>query len=272
MKIGLMALDLDGTVLGPTLAISSAVVGAVERARMNGVVSTLVTGRMFRAAAPFARTLGITGPIVCYQGAAIFEAASGERRFHLPLEPREVADLLAFAKSEGVRALCYHDDRFYAGGDDEYVRLYAHVSGATPVIVASLEDEFADRPSTKMTLVMDPARTAGVAERLRAAIGTRAYVTRSNPEFVEVMNAGVHKGRAFATVASELGIPMDRTLAIGDSYNDVPLLEAAAIGIAMGSSPQELKAVALATVADAEHDGVAEAIERFVLADAEPAD
>jgi hypothetical protein len=91
-------------------------------------------------------------------------------------------------------------------------------------------------------------------------------VTRSLPEFVEILDPKVDKGAALRFVAERLGIAMEQTAAIGDSWNDAPLLRAAGLGIAMGSSPPELREDADAVVADLEHDGVAEAIERFVLA------
>jgi hypothetical protein len=101
--------------------------------------------------------------------------------------------------------------------------------------------------------------------RIAALLGDRAYVTRSLPEFVEVMNANVDKGKALAIAAGYLGIEMEHVLAIGDSWNDAPLLRAAGFGVAMGSAPPELRAAADAIVADVANDGVAEAIERFVL-------
>jgi hydroxymethylpyrimidine pyrophosphatase-like HAD family hydrolase len=101
---------------------------------------------------------------------------------------------------------------------------------------------------------------------MKEVCGDDAYVTRSNPEFVEMLSPKVDKGLALTLVASELGIAIEDVLAIGDSYNDLPLLRTAGFGVAMGSGPPELKAEADAVVGDVEHDGVAEAIERFVLA------
>ena len=80
------------------------------------------------------------------------------------------------------------------------------------------------------------------------------------------MDPGVDKGEALRWVAQRLGIEMEQVAAIGDAWNDAPLLEAAGFGIAIGGAPPELCAVADALVADFAHDGAAEAIERYVLA------
>ena len=114
-------------------------------------------------------------------------------------------------------------------------------------------------------LVDDPEPSEQHLAALRALLGARAYLTRSHVDFVEVVDPAVNKGEALAFVAQHHGVPLDATLAIGDAWNDVPLLDAAAIGIAMGSAPPELRAHADHVVADVAHDGVAEALEQYVL-------
>jgi HAD superfamily hydrolase (TIGR01484 family) len=102
--------------------------------------------------------------------------------------------------------------------------------------------------------------------RVQQLCGDRAYVTRSIAYFLEVMNSRVNKGKSLAIVAAHLGIPLEEVMAVGDSWNDAPLLQTAGFGVAMGSAPPELRDIADAVVADVENDGVAEALERYVLA------
>ena len=80
-----------------------------------------------------------------------------------------------------------------------------------------------------------------------------------------MLDPSVDKGAALRFVAGRFGVGIDETLAIGDSWNDAPLLEAAGFAVAMGSAPAELRAVADAIVGDLAHDGVAEAIDKYVL-------
>jgi Cof subfamily protein (haloacid dehalogenase superfamily) len=261
----LLAIDLDGTLIDHSLTIRPAVSEAIARARSSGVTVTIVTGRMFVAAAPFAKALGLTAPLVCYQGAGIFDSRSGQVIEETPLPNSVAAEVYAYAKERGLHAQVYKDDIFYAEAWNEYSQLYARLAGVKPVVVPNLMAALDGRDPTKMNIIMPPPKTAGVAAELRELLGEQAYVTRSNPEFVEMLNPRIDKGVAFAHVAALLGVPLDRTMAIGDSYNDIPFLKTAGFGVAMGSSPPELKAVADAVVADWTHDGVAEAIDRFVL-------
>jgi Cof subfamily protein (haloacid dehalogenase superfamily) len=261
----LLAVDLDGTLVEPRKPVRQAVIDAVNRAQAAGVRATIVTGRMYVGAKPFADALSLDGPIVLYQGAVLADARTGRFEREVSLSNAVALRIYAAAKEHGLHVQFYRDDKFYVENDNAYAQLYARTSGTLPVVVPSLPAEFAGRDSTKVNVVSDPDKTPEVLALMERVCGPDAYVTRSNPEFVEMLNPAVDKGVALRLVAEGFGIPMDRVMAIGDSYNDLPLLRAAGFAVAMGSAPDELKAEADAVVGDVEHDGVAEAIERFVL-------
>lgn len=259
----LLALDLDGTLLKPLHPLRPAVVAAVRAAQARGVRATLVTGRMYAGARRYIAELELDGPVICYQGAVIADAASGRFLRETPLG--NAASLRAYdaAKSAGYHIQFYANDRFYIEERNRFADLYARITGSEPVVVASLPEAFAGRGSTKVNLVTDPEITPACFTLMQRVCGDVAYVTRSNPEFVELLDPRVDKGEALREVAALHGIGMDDVMAIGDSYNDIPLLRAAGFAVAMGSAPPELLAEADAVVGDVEHDGVAEAIERF---------
>jgi Cof subfamily protein (haloacid dehalogenase superfamily) len=264
-RIRLVALDLDGTLVGKDLAISPRVQRTIAAARARGTEITIVTGRMFAAARPFAQTLGIAGPLVCYQGAAIYEAGTGAVLRETPVRQDVTRQVLDWAAEHHVHAQCYSDDTLYIDQINRFSIRYAELARVEPVLVPSLREAFADRPSIKIVLVDDPEPAQAHLAALEPLLGDRAYVTRSQIDFVEVVAPEVNKGEALAYVAQRYGATLAQTMAIGDSWNDVPLITAAGIGVAMGSGPPELFAQADAVVADVAHDGVAEAIERFVL-------
>jgi Cof subfamily protein (haloacid dehalogenase superfamily) len=261
----LVALDLDGTLVGRDLAISERVRRSIARMQAAGIRGCLVTGRMYRATVPFARELGFDAPVICYQGAAIIDPVTDDVLRHAALGNPVVRDLVAATEADGMHLQLYRNDEYYAETRNRFSDLYASLAKTDPVIVPSLREAFAYSDATKAVVIADVPDAERYAAKLRTQLAGRAYVTRSLPEFVEILDLSVDKGDALAFVASRLGVRMENVVAIGDSWNDVPLLRVAGFGIAMGSAPPELRDVAMAVVGDVSHDGVAEAIERYVL-------
>jgi Cof subfamily protein (haloacid dehalogenase superfamily) len=264
-RIRLIALDVDGTLVGPSGVITPRVRESIARAKARGAETTLVTGRMFAAAKPFAQILGITGPLVCYQGAAIFEASSGAILREKPVPQDVTRQVLDWADAHHVHAQCYADDTLYVQQINRFSKMYTDLAKVEATVVPSLRAAFADRPTIKIVLVDDPGPAAEYLAELKPLLGDRAYLTRSDPHFVEVLSPDINKGEALAFVAAKYGATLAEAMAVGDAWNDVPLITAAGIGVAMGSGPPELFAKADAVVGDVEHDGVAEAIEKYVL-------
>lgn len=262
----LVAFDLDGTLLGEELLLRPRVLEAVHAMRARGVNGCIVTGRMYRAALPFVRQLEFTAPVVCYQGAAVIDPQTDDVLQDVPLPHAQAMKIDAYARENGLHVQLYANDRYYCEERNAFVELYARISGVEPITVTSLRRQFESWDATKAVIIAQPETILEHLPRVQNLCGEDAYVTRSIEYFLEVMNAKVNKGRSLEIVARYLGIPLAQVMAIGDSWNDAPLLQAAGFGVAMGSAPAELREVADAVVADVAHDGVAEALERYVLA------
>jgi Cof subfamily protein (haloacid dehalogenase superfamily) len=262
----LVAFDLDGTLIGRDLVISKTVREAIARMQQAGAAGCVVTGRMYRATVPFVRELGFDAPVICYQGAAIIDPTTDEVLAHTALANEIVRELIGITERDRMHLQLYRNDEYYCEARNRFSDLYASLSLTQPVIVPSLREAFAYSPATKAVIVADPPVSTRYAEKLHEVFNGRANVTRSLPEFVEVFDPAVDKGVALRFVAGRLDVGMDRTVAIGDSWNDAPLLEAAGFAVAMGSAPPELRAIADTVVGDLAHDGVAEAIDKYVLA------
>jgi Cof subfamily protein (haloacid dehalogenase superfamily) len=261
----LVAFDVDGTLVGRDLTISARVREAIARMRDAGVTGCLVTGRMYRSTLPFVRELHFDAPVICYQGAAIIDPATDDVLDHVALPNPIIRELIAAAEADRVHLQLYRNDEYYCEARNRHSELYASLALTEPVIVPSLREAFAYSPATKAVIVADAAVAQRYAEQLAERLRGRAYVTRSLPEFVEVVDPAVDKGAALRFVAKRLGIATEETLAIGDSWNDAPLLRAAGFGVAMGSAPPELREIADACVGDLAQDGVAQALEAYVL-------
>ena len=221
---------------------------------------------MFQATLPYARQIDFEHPIICYQGAAIVDPNSDEVLQHVAVDNPLVLEISKRVLEDGMHLQLYANDHFYVQDENEFSELYARLSGVRPIRVDSLLEEFRFNDATKIVVIDHAERAQEYAEKLRSLFGKRAYITRSFPEFIEILNLNVDKGQALRFVARHAGVDVSDVVAIGDSWNDVPLLRAAGFGIAMSSSPPELLDVADAVVPDVSHDGVAEAIERYVIA------
>ncbi|HUY10623.1 MAG TPA: Cof-type HAD-IIB family hydrolase, partial [Candidatus Dormibacteraeota bacterium] len=239
MSIALVAFDLDGTLLGRDLRISPRVREAIDRMHQRGVRGCIATGRMYRATLPFVRELGFTAPTICYQGAWIVDSVLDRRLFDCPIAAPLVAEIIDALDGSDAHLQLYESDIYLCERANRFSDLYARLSGVEPLI-RPLREYFMGRSATKAVVVADPKDARALEVKLQSIFGERLYITRSYPEFVEMLDPRVDKGDALRKVAEGLDIPLDRVMAIGDAWNDLPLLEAAGFGVAMGNAPQEL--------------------------------
>jgi Cof subfamily protein (haloacid dehalogenase superfamily) len=264
MSATLVAIDLDGTLIGESLQISLADRAAIEAAAQSGYVICLASGRLLAASRPFAQSLNLRGPIIVLQGAVAYEIETGERLFCTTLE-RSIA-LLAYddLKARGFHLQLYYGDDLYLDEYNEAARQYLELSRVEPVMVKSLRDLLTDSPPTqpgpiKVLAVADPADVTMAIPSLVRTLGKQANVFRSLPVYLEVTHPKANKGEALRRVAGHVGIAMSRTAAIGDSDNDVPMFEAAARSFAVANATEAAKNAA-GQIVPALGEGVAVAL------------
>lgn len=264
-KIHLVAIDLDDTLLTDDLTISDGARQVISEAMDAGVIVTLATGRMFPSARPYARELGVNGPLVTYNGALI-RTVDGDTWWHKPV-PRSLAlELFDYAEAGGWRVQCYFDDRLYVQRIDDDVRYYTDISNVPAQTVSDMRAMLERNDSTKILGVGDAEVIRERAAELADKFAGRLSIAISKPRFVEVLHPEVSKGTAIAEVARRFGIEREQVLAIGDSFNDLDMIRWAGVGVAMGNAAPEIQALADHVVMSNMEEGVVEAFERFVLA------
>jgi Cof subfamily protein (haloacid dehalogenase superfamily) len=273
--IRLIALDIDGTIIGDDHEIAERTTAAVRRAMERDVAVSLVTGRMVSSAMRFAHDLGLTGPIVGYQGGLIRAMPMPDSRrlgkllMHTPLQVDAARSILQWTRARGLDPHVNHLERFILRADDPKADDYSAFMGAQAELVPDLLEAI-DHPVTKILAVGEPPIPTEVAPLARAEFAGRADVTISHPRFLEFVAPGVSKGRAIRWLARRLRIPLGATLAIGDQWNDLEMLAEVGHGTAMPSAPAEVRAAARYVAHPLEEDGAARMIEDVVLAS--PAD
>ncbi len=270
MRIRLVAIDLDGTLVNDRLEMDPRDVAAVKAATAAGVTVVLATGRMFKSSLRYAGPLGLTGPIINYQGAVVREIASGDVWYRCELTMPMQQRVLAFAEPRDWHVNAHVDERVYTARARPEADLYARVAMVPYEVVGPLS-KWVKQDSTKMVLVdLDPADVPKRIAELTAWMGDVGRVTRSLDWFVEVINPQVSKSRALALVADRLGIAQAEVCAIGDNLNDQDMVSWAGFGVAMGNAPEALKAGAKYVTGPIGEAGVAQVIERFVIGKEEP--
>lgn len=262
----LLALDLDGTIVGEDLLISSRVKTALVEAMHRGVDVTLATGRMFAIAASFSRQLNITTPLICYQGALIQAAGADQPLFRQAIPLSLAREVVGFARRVNLPVAAQMDDRFYVEGlrPEDVVHLPSIPAEIQFLNVVDLMIDLPGEP-LKVVIFNDPDTIAYWLPRMVEEFAGRLNVMRSHPLLLEATHPHVSKGRALAWLATYLGVPREQVMAIGDNDNDADMVAWAGCGIAMGNATPAVKAAADFIAPPLEEDGAAVAIERFVL-------
>lgn len=243
MKYRLIAFDLDGTLTNPEGIVPDDARLAVQHAIAKGIRVTLATGRMYRPSARFARELGIAEPIICYQGALIAEPAGHRVLWHKPLPLSLARQAIETVRAMGVQTIVYVDDELYVERATERVELYAQRNGVKLNVVGDLVAAIEEQP-TKIAAWGEPPEIDALAARLNAHFGSTLLVTKTFPTFCELGHPESGKGNALKYLAGLLGIGQGETVAVGNGPNDVDMLEWAGVGIAIGTAPTEVSAVA----------------------------
>lgn len=275
-RVEMVVLDLDGTCLDLSQQLHPRIEAAVRQARER-VPVVVASGRMYRSALPWARRMGIRAPLVCYQGAlvqAMPDPDPGEGLAYGRLISVEALDAatarqaIGVARAHGWHRQAYIDDNLFCEEDRPEAHHYARI-GAVPIqFVEDLDAEVADGTVKVVCVVLDPDEAVRCRGALAEALGQRARVTPSLPEFIEVASPRAGKGAALRRLAEELGVDMARAVAVGDAPNDADLLAAVGFGVAVEGAVDELLRHADCTCAPPREAGVADVLNALRLASA----
>ena len=264
--IRLIALDLDGTLLGADFRVSEADGKAVRLARERGVHIVLNTARWYGIAQRTAHRLELRTPLICHNGAHVREPDDGQELLHLRIPTEAAREIAAFCDGGGFETYTTVDGTTYMRSrwetmidpqrlpkDMRLAKTHAeHVtSPATGIIVFSAEG---------VRAVVD-----AFAQQYAGALAFSEAWSEGSEPYVSITADGVDKGRALRLVCEHLGIAPEEALAVGDAMPDVAMFEVAAVGVAMGNAHADVKARADAVAPSNTEGGVAWAIRRFVL-------
>ena len=266
LNIKLVATDLDDTLLRDDLTLSPRVIEAIRQAKEQGVYVTFATGRMPVSARPYAEQLGLDVPIITYNGAMIQEAISHKVLYRKVIPVELAREVVGFLLSEGQHLHMYRADQVFVQKMNEWSEAYGlktKVQVEEADLLKLLEEE--NEGVEKIIVFGDPAQLKIWRDKLLVRYPHKLHLTSSKPYFLEMNHPEVNKGDTLLNFAKGLGIKQEEIMAIGDSLNDLEMIRCAGLGVAVENAIQELKDIAKVITASNEEDGVAKAIENYVL-------
>ncbi|MFL0201885.1 Cof-type HAD-IIB family hydrolase [Exiguobacterium acetylicum] len=255
----LIAVDLDGTLLKDDKTISAANIAALQSARANGHEVVIATGRPFRHARKYYEQLGLTTPIVNFNGGLVHHPQDIHFEVqHHPIPLKTVQHILeSVAETKTQNIVCEVTDHVYFQYDP--VGIYEfYTDHALSVTTGDLRKVLMHEP----TSLLIHAKGEHVDEIRSELSGIHAETVLNRqwvkPEFmVEVMRKGTSKAVGLAHIADHLGINSKQIVAFGDEENDLEMIEYAGHGVAMGNAIPALKHLATGTTKRNEDDGIA---------------
>jgi Cof subfamily protein (haloacid dehalogenase superfamily) len=259
----LIAVDLDGTLVAAGNSVADENIAAVQRASDSGATVVVFTGRPYVSADRVVCRLGLPRvPLVAFNGALIRWPCHGEVLHRCPVPAAVASEIVAECQRRGLHLNYYLDDELYVTRDNDWARLYCKRIGMecheSPDMGA-----FDGREPFKLLVVDHPETIQQLLAEWQQRWDGRLYVTRSMPEYLEMLAPDASKGRALNWMMQFFRVARKDTLAIGDAMNDLPLLEQAGHRAAMPEGDEQLRQMADFVPQD-QRTGVAQAIEWFL--------
>jgi Cof subfamily protein (haloacid dehalogenase superfamily) len=261
MTYKLIVLDLDGTLLRPDHSVSPANAAAVWACVAQGAQVVLASGRSLRAILPTAHTLRLDSPIIALNGSLIGDRHRGIVRARHQLDAAQLPLISAVLLERAVPFVVFGTEQIYALADmPQRDDLVAYGEPLATVVPALTHEHIAD--PLKVLAFLPPSP---LDAELSAALEPAVAQVRTGRSFLEWLPHAATKGDALLELMAEQGIAREEVIAIGDGYNDLSMFAVAGLSVAMGDAVAEVREHAAVLTAGCEEDGVALALQRYVL-------
>ncbi|MBJ7693826.1 sugar-phosphatase [Weissella sp. GP1] len=269
MAIKLITIDIDDTLVNTAKQVTPRVKAALQEATAQGVKVVLTTGRPLPGVQEYLDELGLNHQddqyAITYNGGVVQttngeELGGKELAYSDYLRLREVADELgAYLQVETIDAAytSAKEINYWASRENFLIKM--------PLFIKPVDEMDPNDHYVKFMFIGDEADIDAWRDALPNDVKEAYYIVKSTPQHLEFMHKDATKGSGLLTLADKLGIDQSETMALGDQQNDITMIEAAGLGVAMGNAVPEVKAVADVETTTQNTDGVGVAVEKWVL-------
>lgn len=264
----LVAIDMDGTLLKEDKTISERTKKAIQSAREKGVTVVLATGRPIEGVSRYLEELDMYSEkdyVLSYNGALIQKTKSKEAVAKIALKGEDLHYLRKLSNELGVNIHAFSEEKgLITPKNSKYTEVEAEINNIE-IHEMNIDNISDDEVIIKIMMIDEPEILGPAMEKLPKEVYEKYTVVRSTPFFLEFLNKEVNKGVGVEMLAKHLGIKREEVMTFGDAGNDLHMIEYAGLGVAMANAFDEVKEAADYITDSNDNDGVAKAIEKFIL-------
>lgn len=266
MKYKLVISDFDGTLLRRDDIISDETKSAIKEFVSSGGIFGISTGRSFESISKRLGELGLEGrfPVMSCQGALSNDSESGTLLADIPMDKKAAVEFLLRAENMGLTCQFYTEKDVFVPELNKVNRYYFERTRLTPIAVEKVSDYALSTQEKiyKTLCFINPGDRTRVIGKMQGIAGTQVFA--SHAMLVEAVSSHAGKGNGLIATCKAYGILPELSVAIGDELNDVEMIKAAGLGVAMANAVDEAKKAADYVTDTNENDGVAKVLRKII--------
>ena len=267
-KYKMVISDFDGTLFRSDYTVSEKSKEIIKRFVDEGGIFVVSTGRSPQAIIPIVREFGLKGVVSCFNGAMIVDVQTGKPVFERSHTVQDTIEICKIAEELGIYAIVLDREQYYAKETNRYLDYYKKATFIEVVLSHKPLSEFVQEKSiesVKVNFIVEKEQRERLFLEIDARTKGRYYITSSSKHLVEISPKGFNKGTTVSFLSEYYKVPLENIIAVGDSLNDLPMLETAGLGLAVKNAEEVLKnTVKVYPYTNDEH-AVARIIEEYAL-------
>jgi len=258
----LLVTDLDGTLLDRDHLVNRCIASTVEKIRSMGLDVTFATGRALHSTKPYIEALNIEKPVILLNGARIYDPVSDRYLMERRFQESSVVKILKSELTRWVTVGIFIEDETYLWNVHDGASSYIYRDAMT---YRSTKDPLSLNLDNVVKIVFSsfPGVLNDIYESCRSELKNIAEIVRSERDLIEFLPPGVNKGTALEKLCDLLEIEMENIIAVGDSLNDLQMIEKSGVGVAVGNASEEVKRVSKIVLESNQSEGFKELIEHL---------
>lgn len=264
MGYRLLASDIDGTLITSNQELTSETLKAIEELKAKGKFFTLSTGRPIMGVSKYIHLVSPGIPLISYNGAMIIRPDNGEIIYERGLSESSAREIIRRGNERKTIVIVWAKNMLFVNKINEYVEGYQRITGETLNLIYDPEEVIA-MGVTKCLWLDSAENISSYNDELREKPIEGVTFCTSTPMLLEFMCEGVSKGEGLKKVCEYCGVDISEAIAAGDELNDMSMIEAAGLGVAMGNAHNAIKAAANHITLTNDENGLAATIKEFML-------